>query len=798
MNGNYNRKNVMILNVTLKMILRSWWRNKVFFLVSVASLALGLACTNLLMTYFVHEHGLEGSNPDRDRIVFLRQDDPMNEGKRVAYAAADIPQRLKDSYAEVEDYLRLGKSDMLTCKVDGRKVDGNLILLSADTTLTRFFDYRTAQGSLEQVLHRPDQVALSAACARRLFGGGEAFGRHIEVQSESRGRQTYQVAAVLEERGQSLLRFDMLTAQTSDYWGGPTLLKLSPGADAVRLADKINADQIPTLMPGQTKYHLDPLEAVCFTTPDDASQQTLDYISQTPVQTLYISLLAAVLILVIACCNYTNMSFSRLLQQLRMIHVEKLMGGTLRSIRLQLFGDAFLTVVLAFILSMLLVNDCLAVFNGLLGSRLTMGFFFSSRMLPWLLVFVLVMSVVPAWYISRRLSRLSFSQYRTLYGGRRKQRFVAVLVTVQFAISIGLLLATLTARRQMRLTERQADRYADCIEIGDGFGAPLAPLKAEIEKRVQGIESVTLSNGPVLNAWIRQLTVKRPDGSEVHTNLLALEGDTSLLHTLRMEQLNGERPARLLEQMARPVLVNESFVRQLVPTGTDPVGRSLREFDAEADDSLAVVAGVIRDFSVNSLEEPVTPLVVSLLSESGLQKAACLQIRLRPESRTEALQQIESVWDEMNPGQPFRYTDMHREFMGRNEKVLSLSHLLTFYALIGLLLTGFGLFGIAWYATRQRIREISIRKVHGATRGQIIWLLNKPFCLYAAVAYVLAMPVAWWLMQRWLEQFAYRAPLSVGIFVWPLVIVWGVSALIVCLQGWMLSRVKAVEAMKNE
>lgn len=798
MNGNYNRKNVMILNVTLKMILRSWWRNKVFFLVSVASLALGLACTNLLMTYFVHEHGLEGSNPDRDRIVFLRQDDPMNEGKRVAYAAADIPQRLKDSYAEVEDYLRLGKSDMLTCKVDGRKVDGNLILLSADTTLTRFFNYRTAQGSLEQVLHRPDQVALSAACARRLFGGGEAFGRHIEVQSESRGRQTYQVAAVLEERGQSLLQFDMLTAQTSDYWGGPTLLKLSPGADAVRLADKINADQVPTLMPGQTKYHLDPLEAVCFTTPDDASQQTLDYISQTPVQTLYISLLAAVLILVIACCNYTNMSLSRLLQQLRMIHVEKLMGGTLRSIRLQLFGDAFLTVVLAFILSMLLVNDCLAVFNGLLGSRLTMGFFFSSRMLPWLLVFVLVMSVVPAWYISRRLSRLSFSQYRTLYGGRRKQRFVAVLVTVQFAISIGLLLATLTARRQMRLTERQADRYADCIEIGDGFGAPLAPLKAELEKRVQGIESVTLSNGPVLNAWIRQLTVKRPDGSEVHTNLLALEGDTSLLYTLRMEQLNGERPARLLEQMARSVLVNESFVRQLVPAGTDPVGRSLREFDAEADDSLAVVAGVVRDFSVNSLEEAVTPLVVSLLSESGLQKAACLQIRLRPESRTEALQQIESVWDEMNPGQPFRYTDMHREFMGRNEKVLSLSHLLTFYALIGLLLTGFGLFGIAWYATRQRIREISIRKVHGATRGQIIWLLNKPFCLYAAVAYVLAMPVAWWLMQRWLEQFAYRAPLSVGIFVWPLVVVWGVSALIVCLQGWMLSRVKAVEAMKNE
>lgn len=788
----------MILNVTLKMILRSWWRNKVFFLVSVASLALGLACTNLLMTYFVHEHGLEGRNPDRDRIVFLQQDDPMNEGKRVAYAAAEIPQRLKNSYAEVEDYLRMGTLHLLGCKVDGQKVESNFIVLSTDTTLTRFFDYRAAEGSLEQALRQPNKVALSAACARKLFGSREAVGQHIEVQMEGGDRQTYEVAAVLKEREQSLLHFDMLTASAANYWGGPTLLKLSKGTNAARLADKINADKVPTMLPDQTKYYLDPLEAVCFTTPDDASQQVLDYISQTPVQTLYISLLAAVLILVIACCNYTNMSLSRLLQQLRMIHVEKLMGSTLRNIRLQLFGDAFLTVVLAFLLSILLVNDCLAVFNGLLGSRLTMGFFFSSQMLPWLLVFILVMSVIPAWYISRRLSRLSFSQYRTLYGGRRKQRFVAVLVTVQFAISIGLLLATLVARNQMSLTERQASRYENCIEIGDAFGAPLAPFKAELEKRVRNIESMTLSKSSILNAWIRQLSIQIAGGEEVRTNLLTLEGDSTLLGTIRIEQLSGDRPDRLLDRQARPILVNESFVRLLIPTGTEFIGHSLREFDAEASDSLAVIAGVVRDFPVNSLEESVTPLIIKLLSTNDLQKGFYVQIRLRPENCAETLQQIEAVWNELHPGQPFQYTDMHQDFMKRNGKVLSLSRILTFYALIGLLLTGFGLFGIAWYATRQRIREISIRKVHGATRGQIIWLLNKPFCLYAAVAYVLAMPIAWWLMQRWLEQFAYRAPLSVGIFVWPLVVVWGVSALIVCLQGWMLSRVKPVEAMKNE
>lgn len=789
----------MILNVTLKMILRSWWRNKVFFLVSVASLALGLACTNLLMTYFVHEHGLEGHNPDRDRMFFLQQDDPMTEGKRVAYAAAEIPPQLKEGYAEVEDFLRLGKLDMLYCKVDGQKVERDFMLISADTTLTHFFDYRTEEGSLEQVLRQPGKMALSTACARSLFGGRQAIGKQVEVHLAYGGTRTYEVVAVLKKREQSLLQFDMLTANDPDlFWGGPTLLKLTPGTDAARLADKLNADKVPTFMPGQTKYYLDPLDAICFTTPDDASQQTLDFVSQTPVQTLYISLLAAVLILVIACCNYTNMSLSRLLQQLRMIHVEKLMGATLRNIRLQLFGDAFLTVVLAFGLSILLVNDCLSLFNDLLGSRLTMTFFFSSQMLPWLLLFILLMSVIPAWYISYRLSRLSFTEYRTLYSGRRKQRFVAVLVTVQFVISIGLLLATLTARNQMELTRQRASRYEGCIEIGDAFGAPLAPFKAELEKRVKGIESMTLSKSSVLSAWIRQLNVQRPGGKEVRTNLLTLEGDSTLSRTLRIEQLSGESPSRLLERQASPVLVNESFVRLLVPAGTEVVGHALREFDTETKDSLAVIGGVVRDFSINSLEEAVTPLVITLLSASDLQKGFYLQLRLRPESREEALRQIETVWNEMNSNQPFRYTDMHQEFMARNQKVLSLSHILTFYAVIGLLLTGFGLFGIAWYATRQRIREISIRKVHGATRGQIIWLLNKPFCIYAVVAYVVAMPVGGWFMLHWLEQFAYHAPLSVGIFVWPLLVVWGVSALIVCLQGWILSRVNPVECMKQD
>ena len=787
----------MILLTTLKMIARSWWRNKVFFLVSVVSLALGLACTNLLATYFVHEQGVEAGNIAREDIYFLRQDDPMNEGRRVAYAGASIPLRLKADYAEVEDCLRMSRLSVSACKVGGQEVPGEVLLLAVDSSFTRFFDYRVAEGNLKQALHEPDKVALSAACARRLFGGQEALGQRIEVQAEGNKTKSYEVVAVLRERAQSLLRFDMLTAVGNDFYGGVTLLKLAPGTDTDRLERKIRADKVPAMLES-SMYYLDPIEDVCFTTPADDAQQPLAFISQTPVQTLYISLLAAVLILVIACCNYTNMSLSRLLQQLRMIHVEKLMGNTLRGIRLQLFGDAFLTVLIAFLLSLLMINDVLSVFNGLLDAQLTFGFFFSGRMLPWLMVFVLLMSVVPAWYISYRLSRMSVSQYRVRYGGRGKRRFVAVLVTVQFAISIGLLFATLAAMGQLRLTEAEAGRYADCIETGDMFSPPAAPLKAALEQRVQGIESVTLTMGSVMHSWIRELTVRTPDGSERRTYLLQFAGDTTFIHTLGVGQVSGEGPARLVDTYAHPVLVNESFVHALVPVGTDPIGLPLRQFDGLADDSLAVIGGVVKDFPVNSLEESVAPATIVVAPYSHLERARSLLIRFRPDMKAEALRQVEAVWKELNPGQPFTYIDMHRVFMERNTKVLSLSRLLTFYALIGLLLTAFGLFGITWYAVRQRLREISIRKVHGATSRQILWLLAKPFCLYALVAYILAMPVTWWLMQNWLQQFAYRATLTSGLFVWPFVIVTGIALLTVCLQAALLGRVNPAECMKTE
>lgn len=786
----------MTILATLKIITRGWWRNKVFFFISIVSLAIGLACTNLLFTYFVHDYNIESGNQSKNRIFCLRQDNPMQEGVKVAYASADIPLTLKEKYAEVDDYLRISSFDLQYCKYK-ENIFEKALLICTDTTLQHFFDYQSIVGSFKQTLAQPGKVALSENFAKKIFGNNNPLGAVLEVHTQMDGIKNFEVTAVLKPRSQSLLQFDMITGTDENFFGGFTFLKLSPNADAGLLAQKINQDKVPTLIPGTSQYYVSPLSDIYFITPNSDNQQSLAYINQSNVQLLYISLAAALLVLIIACCNYTNMSLTRVLQQLKMIHVEKLMGSRLKDIRIQLFGDAFLTVLLAFGLSLLIINDCLSLFNGVLISHLDIHFFFSLQMLPLLLLFILIMAIVPAWYISHKLSALSFSEYKILYGGKKKQRYIALLIILQFIISIGLIFATLSANQQINLIKERALCYENLIEIGNFDGPPTAPLKDELEKQGRGIQSIALSNGSVLNSWIRELTLKQPDGTEIKSNLLILYGDVNFIQTMGVQLLSGNSPQQLVKEYPNPILVNESFVKHLVPAGVNLIGKSMKEFDSMAD-SIYTIGGVIKDFPTGSLETEITPCAIHISSVEKMLKANYMHIKLEAGKRQETLLQIKQAWEKVNEGKLFQYTDMHQEFMRRNDKVFFLSKILIGYSIIGLILTCFGLFGVSWYATRQRIREISIRKIHGATPWQIIWLLNKPFCLQILIAYILAIPTVYWLMNHWREQFAYKADFTIADFLLPLLFVWGISAVTVCLQGYLLNKTNPIDCMKVE
>ena len=789
----------MLLNI--KLIIRSWWRNKTYFLISLFSLTIGLACTNLLVTFFIHEYNIENTNPNRENIYVIRQDSPMEEGELTTYATAKAAEQIRNNYAEVESMLRMNALTSNHHEYQGNKM-ADALTLQIDSTLLHFFPYEVKEGSLKEALTTPNKMALTETYAQKVFGKKNCIGEVIESINAKGEQKSYQIAAVLKERPQSFLQFDMLTAIDASFFGGVTLLKLPQGTDKDALLQKIKDDKVPTLMPGETEYYLHPIKDIYFASQPNSKQQPLPFLHQANVQLLYITLFSALLVLAIACFNYSNLNFSRTLQQLKMIHIEKLMGAKLREIRMQLFLDAALTVLIAFLLSLLLINDILVLLDGMASIHLPYRFFFSWQVLPVLLNFVLLLAIIPGIYISHRLSRQSLNEFRIQYTGQSRQRIVWALVTIQFILSLGLVYATLTARDQMNLIKNRASRYENLIEIGDMFSGPaLQPFQQKLAQ-VEGIEAMTLSSNSILGGFIMQLSVKQPDGSEEMRSKSFLHTEASFFPMMQIRLLEGLSPEEAIEKYGSPFYINENYARWMNISPEDIGTKTKKDLAPENyPNAENILAGIFENMPTNSLQETIMAQEITLhdSSSTDLTKSGkYLQIRLNPGKRKEAIEKMERIWKEMFEGQPFIYLDMHQMFMQRNQEVMQLSMVLNTYSLIALLLTCFGLFGISWYAVRQRTREIAIRKVHGASTLSIIWLLNRPFFIQIGIAYLIAMPVVWWLMQHWLEQFVERAETHIGIFILPLLVVGFVSLITVSLHTLLAAKSNPLESLKTE
>lgn len=307
--------------VALKLVLRSWWRNKTFSIISIVSLAIGIACTNLLAAFVIYEFNIEADNPNKEKIVYMAQDSPLKSGEKVSFIVGKIPIQLKEQYSEVKDYLRFGSIDCNSVTIGDKKYDPILITIT-DTTFARFFEYEVLHGNLHDALASPDKAALSESCARKLFGKTNPVGKIVQIDLADGGiryedettplSRPFQIAAVLKEHSQSYLKFDMLTGIGQDYYGGGVaLLKVSPSFDKEQFAQKIKADGVPTLQQEKGRYYFYTLQESYF---QHYTQESIPYIARSQQSLLLIGLISALLILLIACSNYINLSFSRILQ----------------------------------------------------------------------------------------------------------------------------------------------------------------------------------------------------------------------------------------------------------------------------------------------------------------------------------------------------------------------------------------------------------------------------------------------------------------------------------------------------
>ncbi|HHU25935.1 MAG TPA: FtsX-like permease family protein [Bacteroidales bacterium] len=781
----------MMFKTALKLIFRNWWRNKTFTLISLISLTVGIACTALLISFVSYERGIEKSNPNRDKLVWVMQDMPSNPGEKVPYMSSNVPKQLKEKYPEVENFLRLSILSMKYIEVNNQQFDP-IKLINVDSSFPDFFPFELLYGSWE-LFNNPLSVVISEQTAQRFFGNENALGKQIAIGSEgfdSEVINVYTVGAVTKNRPQSAVLFDALIRDPENNWGGPTLFMMPENTDLVRFEEKVKQDRIPTLAGGQ--YYFYTFDQAISST---YNQQELSFWHHREDNLLSLGLISAILVFLIAIFNYVNMSFSRVLQQVKSLHAQKLMGAKPRDVRLQIFLDTVLTVFISFVLAMLLMHDLLPVFNQVVSVDFSSTYFYSKDFFPLLLLLIFLLTIIPAWIMSRKISRLSGSDYRMFFV-TKKNRWIGSLVTVQFVIALALVIATVTVNRQVNLVKMNGERFRHVIEIGNpGENLDLRPLKSKI-KPIPGVSDVSLGNMLLMRAWIAHGSLRRDNGEEIQTTILRLVGDEALTRVLQLHQTLGDSWEALSEKYRDAVFVNQSFADVLGKSGKELVGEPLIKY-FNLRDTLAVIAGIVDDFHFHSLEEKVMPVVLKRVIDTEEPRSTMI-IRLDNEKAPETIAAIKTAWQQTFPDNYFTYTDTYAVFKRRNSKVFDMSRLLKMYSLISLLLTCFGLFGITFYAVKQRTKEIGIRKINGAKVPQLLWLMMKPMFVWMAIGFAAAAPLAWWLIEKWLQQFVYRVDVSVGSFSLALLLVVVITLITVGWHVWHTAKTNPVKSLKAE
>ncbi|MDF9829150.1 FtsX-like permease family protein [Parabacteroides sp. PF5-6] len=790
-------------NISLKLIFRSWWRNKTFAVISILSLAVGIACTNLLVAFVIHEYHVEAGNPNRERIYCLVQDSPFQEGDKVFYASDHIPGMIKERYPEVEEYLCLNNTNVSHVTV-GETMYDPINLMLADASLPRFFPYETLTGSLEEALNSPGKIALSEATARRFFGKEDPLGQSVCIYHSPERGTMYQVAAVIKEREQSILTFDAITAMKPEY-GGTSFLLMNQAIDAEAFALRLKEDKIPTFMVDKGRYYLYSLQENHF---KEYKAQSIFYLRKQNKLTLDIGLFSALLILLIACFNYINLNFSRLLQQVKMIHVQQLMGATRFEIHKQLFLDIFLTVCIGFLLSLLIMYDLIPVLNSVLSGQMKASFIFSGQVMPLLIGLILVLSLIPALYVGRKLAVVSRQRTADLTGGKKKQGIISILTVMQFVISITLVIATLTVNSQLGLIRQGGAGYRGLIEIElpQGNESRAKPFVSALRSQPE-LGEINTTMLSLFHYGIRQIVIPDEQGNETYLGLAEYGGDTGFLSNFKIELLQGMQPKEALERYPRPVYINQRFADVLVGKDENPIGKPLKAYDKEytyrqkeedgsKENPMTTIVGVVKDFFNGSLEQEIPPAIIHIENEAN-RLDSYVYFRL-DKNQPERLAQVKQIWEKQNPGQLFVYRNVYEDFLLLNQKTFGLADLLLMYSLISLFLTCFGLYGIALYAAEQRTKEIGIRKVNGATIRQILQLLNKRFLFWIGIAFLIAAPLSWLLLDRWLQGFVYRVALSAGVFVVALLAVTGIALLTVSWHSYRAAAGNPVKALRDE
>ena len=800
--------------------LRNLKRQKTFSAINILGLAIGLATCILIVLYIQDGLSVDSWHEKGDRIYrVIRETKAGGQSDYLPYTSGALARALEQDFPEVEKAVRVWV-DFIDVSL-GKK-EFPLSVCIADPEMFEIFDFPFVRGSLETAFPNPNAIAITESAVKRLFGDEDPIGKTITSESNHHGGERTITAVLKDMSRNSTLHFDYVstggfTSEGAKYaWEDwiptngwrpvNTYLLLREGADPEGLAAKLPEfmDRYMGAEIARTNaYHLQPLNRIYLYSRQDYN---LDWYGD--IDRVYQFGAIAVLVLAIGCINFTNLTTAQSARRAHEVGLRKVSGAYRSQLMGQFLGESVLTALVALVLALSAVELVLPEFNAFFFKQIELNLSSDPLLtisLIGIAVFVgLLAGVYPAFFLS------AYEPTETLKGtfraGSRGQWIRKGLVVVQFAISITLLASTGVIYQQLdyiknkRLGFNTEQMVLMDIFVFDQNTASEQRLAA----RYATVKEAFLAHPNALEAtayrwslgWgggiIRTIRAEGHEGTDWRMPLL--EVDEDYLDVFQIEMVEGRKfdPITFPTDTSKAFIINETAVARF--GWDDPIGKSFEWVDRERNRKGTVV-GVVQDFHFSPLREEIGPIALTLRH----QQFYCLSVRVKAEGMEETLAFFEKTWKRFTPAdQPFRYMmwDQMFEYMYSAEQRAQALTLLS--SGMAILLACMGLFGLAAFTVEQRVKEIGVRKVLGASVSNIVMLISRTFAIMVLIANLFAWPVVYFVMRIWLDGFAYRTDLSWWIFVLSGVVALAIALFTVSFHALRAAVSNPVEALRHE
>jgi putative ABC transport system permease protein len=777
----------------LKIAFRSLWRSKIHSFINVLGLSLGIACCVLIALFVKDEWTFDTFHTKADRIyrVYAREDYGENEKFFNTVTPFPMGPALKENFGEVEHQVRINNIGSAV------KVGENLFneqITVAGQDFFELFDFEIVNGNRE-ALHEQSGILLTQATAKKYFGEADPINKAISIQLGESFEEFTVKAVTTDVPINSSIQYQILIsdlnypklysprALTSAWFNitPETYVLLKEGVSSGDLESKFpsvfqtllgeesfkESNYAPGLQP-LTEIHLDTSYPAGIAPVSDPKYS-------------YILAAIAILILLVACINFVTLSIGRSMKRAREVGIRKVVGAERKQLIFQFIGEAVIVTVIALLVGIVLSVLGLPVFNNFAGKQLVLAFNgFTITMIASLIAIIgLMAGSYPAFVLS------GFKPITILKGsvqtGNNKQRVRQILVGVQLVLSIFLISSTLIMRQQLSFLQSKnlgfnKEQLAVIQLSVPNTGRLPERVKAGFEKaeqfkielaKVQGIAAVCATAHDFGNgAWTN---IGYTDDNGSYRTFTMNIVDDEYVPTMKMEMVWGRNFSDNNPSDARrSIIVNEAFAKEY--GWTDPVGKRIPG-KGFADHE---VIGIIKDFNYASLYTSVQPLVMvqdPAIILSGTENINFdnspipkLMVRVKPENMSATLEQIKTTWNNLTGGEEFAFSFVDQAMDNQYRSDQNLGKIVSIATLLAMIIGSLGLYALASLAMQNRTKEISIRKVMGATEQSLLVLLSKDYVLLIAVSLMLSVPITWYLMDNWLQSFQYRVSVGWQVF----------------------------------